>query len=178
MTLVWRSAPYQGNTLLALLALADWSDDKGVSWPAVETLARKSRQSDRNIQRVLHSLRRDGFLKIAERKGTSSKYTINIHRLEGCHGVTPAKSSKASDKVSENSDRMSPYTSLEPSLDSYTGKLRDFVFKFVEMMIHQQRVRHEVVGVNAQVLAAHLSKEKQTVVPVSLVEEAIEAAVA
>lgn len=118
MTLVWRTAPYQGNALLALLALADWSDDKGVSWPAVETLAKKSRQSERQAQRVLHRLATDGFLKIVQRHGTSSRYVINIHKLEGCHGVTPDKRRQRGDI---DGAQMSPYTSLEPSLKAYRG---------------------------------------------------------
>jgi hypothetical protein len=113
MTLVWRSAPYQGNTLLALLALADWSDDKGMSWPAVETLAKKSRQSERQAQRVIHRLETDGYLKIFKRAGTSSRYVINIHRLEGCQNVTGEKRAKRGDI---DGAQMSPNTSLEPSL--------------------------------------------------------------
>lgn len=51
--LIWEHAPYRGNTLIAFLALGDWSDDEGVSWPKMATLAKKSRQS--NPERALRS---------------------------------------------------------------------------------------------------------------------------
>lgn len=176
MTLVWRRAPYQGNTLLALLALADWSDDEGVSWPAVLTLAKKSRQSERNMQRVLHSLQRDGFLKIVERKNTSSKYTINLHRLSGCQIVIPVKSRKSSDKVSEIAGQDVTLYVNEPSLKAYSPEIRCFVLETVHTMLRQQKLRKEPIGLNAEAIAAHVSKEKQTVIPVEVVEEAIQIA--
>lgn len=132
MTLVWKFAPYEGNTLLTLLALADWSNDDGVSWPSLDTLAKKCRQSKRNVMRCLDRLEEDGCLVITRRQDTSSLYKINLRK---CHlwtrsHPTPLKSINEPDLQSScnnpqvvengcNKTQMSPYTlgdtSIEPS---------------------------------------------------------------
>lgn len=81
MNLVWESAPYSENSLITLLALADWSNDKGESWPSVETLSKKSRQSERNCRYVLRKIENDGYIKIKPRRNDSSLYVINIPKL-------------------------------------------------------------------------------------------------
>ena len=69
MTKVWKSAPYKGQTLLALLALADWADDEGYCFPGIRQIAKKSRQSERNAQRCIHRMVRDGLLIVHEAGG-------------------------------------------------------------------------------------------------------------
>lgn len=119
MNLVWQNAPYQGNTLVALLALADWSNDDGISWPALKTLARKSRQSARHLQRVLHRMEQDGVIAITERHGNSSVYRINIHRLEGTPKCpTRQKKHRGATSCPKRQDKMSPNTSIEPSVEA------------------------------------------------------------
>ncbi len=41
MSIVWESYPGGGSELLALLALADWSDDEGRCFPAIASIAKK-----------------------------------------------------------------------------------------------------------------------------------------
>lgn len=113
MNLVWESAPYEGNTLLTLLAIADRADDEGVCWPSVATLATKTRQSERNTQRCLKQVAKDGFLEREFRKDNSTVYRIVIAKLRGdklspgdkrgIHGVT---------NDAQNVSQMSPSTSL------------------------------------------------------------------
>lgn len=83
MNLVWQCAPYRGNTLLTLLALADWSDDEGLSWPKVESLAAKSRQSIRSAQYAIDELCKDGTLATISNpgRGNASEYLINMQKL-------------------------------------------------------------------------------------------------
>ncbi len=84
MTEVWEHAPIvDARVLLTLLALADWSDDNGLSYPSVEHLALKSRQSERNCRYILRDLEGDGILKIARSTGRkkTNRYLINVERL-------------------------------------------------------------------------------------------------
>jgi hypothetical protein len=81
MNLVWENAPYSENTLLTFLALADWSNDAGESWPSMKTLAKKTRQSERNCQRILRSLEKEGYIDTKFRKENSSVYRINLSTL-------------------------------------------------------------------------------------------------
>ena len=120
--IVWELAPYQGNTLLTLLALADWSDDKGISWPAVETLARKSRQSERNCRKTLRKLEDDGVITVQERDGTSSRYMIRQEAIQGGKDCIPAKSNRGGQRTTNrgaNSDTnpasVCPLSVNEPS---------------------------------------------------------------
>ena len=56
MALVWERAPYEGGTLLVLLALADWANEEGVTWPSMAQLAGKSRMQVRNVRYILRKL--------------------------------------------------------------------------------------------------------------------------
>lgn len=114
MTMVWKYAPYQGNTLLTLLALADWSNDDAVSWPSVMTLAKKSRQSERNTQACLDRLKNDGLIEIEERFNNSSLYKINLLNLKGCKDCTPPKSKRGGKRAGKQSALFAPNTSDTP----------------------------------------------------------------
>lgn len=83
MSIVWSRAPVQGGDLLMLLALADNADDNGVAFPGVPYLASKARMTERNVQRCLRTLERDGFIQIVPRAGPSgaNKYRVNLSLL-------------------------------------------------------------------------------------------------
>lgn len=83
MNLVWQHAPYKANTLVVLLALADWSDDEGMSFPKMPAIAKKSRQSERNAQICMSRLISDGIVKLSEDGGGRSPnhYSIDLQKL-------------------------------------------------------------------------------------------------
>lgn len=84
MTLVWERSEEKGVRLLALLAIADNANDEGFAWPSQEYLAVKTRQSDRNIRRILDALVHHGELSLEERGsfGRSNRYRVNLEVLE------------------------------------------------------------------------------------------------
>ncbi len=93
MAMVWDSAPVAGSDLLALLALADWSDDSGRSFPSVAAVAKKVRLSRSQTQRVLHSLIECGLLAVEGNQngghpGASRRYRIAMERLTGRASAT------------------------------------------------------------------------------------------
>ena len=63
-----------------LLALADQANDAGVAWPAQGSLARRARQTDRNVRRMLVKLERMGLLSV-ERRSSSHGRKSNRYRL-------------------------------------------------------------------------------------------------
>lgn len=91
--LVWKYAPYSEGTLLVLLALADWSNDEGESWPAIPSIATKTRQSDRQTQRCIKLIKKDGFLTVKRGggKGISNRYCIAIEKLADLNPVNVVK---------------------------------------------------------------------------------------
>lgn len=116
MTLVWQHAPYKGNTLLTFLCLADFSNDAGVLWPSVETIARKTRQSERNARYCLREIEKDGFVSTEPRRDDSSMYRINIHKLDtGAKTAPPAKQSKKGGKTTPETCSILPPNHQEPS---------------------------------------------------------------
>lgn len=63
MTRVWDSGEYSGGTLLVLLALCDWANDKGEKvFPYLDTLAEKARLSEKQTRRTLETLIEDGVV--------------------------------------------------------------------------------------------------------------------
>jgi hypothetical protein len=85
MAAVWKGSQHSGSALLMMLAIADFADDKGVAYPAVSTLAEKTRMKQRNANYLLSELQASGELaiKIGEgRKGTNL-YRIVLSRLQG-----------------------------------------------------------------------------------------------
>lgn len=93
MTRVWESFPLGGSDLLALLALADWSDDQGRCFPSIDSIASKTRLSRSQAQRVVHGLIDKGFLSVTENAnggapGSTRRYRINLEALTGRMGAT------------------------------------------------------------------------------------------
>lgn len=84
LSMVWDGYPGGGTELLALLALADWSDDNGRCWPSMASIARKTRLSEKQARRVVHSVIESGYLTVtdnAQGGATSRRYQINLKRL-------------------------------------------------------------------------------------------------
>src|SRR6187402_1102400 len=92
MSAVWDRSIHSGSHLLMMLALADFSDDNGSSYPAVSTLATKCRMKLRNAQTVLSFLRESKELEIRLNAGPRgcNRYRIvlaALGRVQGAAGV-------------------------------------------------------------------------------------------
>ena len=89
MAAVWKGSQHGGSALLMMLAIADFSDDKGVAYPAVSTLAEKTRMRPRNAHYLLSELQASGELVVKVGSGPrgTNLYRIAIDRL---HGVQPS----------------------------------------------------------------------------------------
>lgn len=88
--LVWEGCAFTGMTLsrVAVMArLADYSNDEGVSWPAVETIRRQiGARSESTVKSAIAELEKNGWLTKTERKAggrnLSNIYQINVEKLE------------------------------------------------------------------------------------------------
>lgn len=127
-SLIWEHAPYRGNTLLAFLALGDWSDDEGYCWPKMATLARKSRQSVRSAQYAVELLCRDGFLAVDVKpgKGHQNDFHVNLQKLHllAAQKVqsTTAKGANGDSKRCKTRQANKEDPSLDPSVIRQGGK--------------------------------------------------------
>lgn len=89
MSKVWSDESIQNRSeLLVLLALADHANDSGVCFPSIESIAKKSRLSQRGAQETIQKLKRDGKLEVEIGKGRNG---TNVYRVVtgGCSGRTP-----------------------------------------------------------------------------------------
>ena len=92
---VWDGYPDGGSELLALLALADWSDDEGRCYPSVAAIAFKTRLSRSQAQRVVHNLIGSGFVSVegnenGGRPGSTRRYRINLQKMKAERGRADA----------------------------------------------------------------------------------------
>ena len=84
LSLIWERAPHQGGALLTLLALADWSNDDGESWPSIRKLAAKARQSERNVRYILRELEAEDLLRVVTHPGLhhTNHYFLNLEKIQ------------------------------------------------------------------------------------------------
>lgn len=93
MAAVWERFPGGGSELLALLALADWSDDDGRCYPSVAAIAKKTRLSKSQAQRVVHGLIDSGVVLVEGNEaggapGATRRYRILVDQLTGRTNAT------------------------------------------------------------------------------------------
>jgi hypothetical protein len=66
---------------LVLMALADASDDGGICWPRVATIAKKCSLSKRTVQRVLREFEVEGLLWVQAKYAADGSQRANTYRL-------------------------------------------------------------------------------------------------
>ena len=110
MSSVWKHSTASGGSLLVLLAIADFADDNGVAWPAVDTLAIKARLTRRQVLRIIRSLEARGELEV--RRG-GGRGRVNHYRVKRGNIVTLTElNGDIHDQ--ETVTPMSPEPSVEP----------------------------------------------------------------
>jgi hypothetical protein len=78
--LVWKWSKQSGSRLLLLVAIADYANAEGIAWPSVKSLAQRTRQTPRYVQKMLREIEEDGELEIVKRTATSNVYRVTIRR--------------------------------------------------------------------------------------------------
>lgn len=89
MSHVWEHSAQSSGTLLVLLAIADFADDTGRAFPSVATLARKSRLSERQVQRVIAALVSAGELRVRTGEGPHGTHLFQVVVPTPRQSVTP-----------------------------------------------------------------------------------------
>ena len=140
ITIVWDRFPAGSSELLALLALADWADDRGRRlYPSVAALAAKIRMSERQTKRILEKLIEGGYLELVTPgnqggRRKSNRYRIRLETLSNCPIVsreTMTSCPENPDKLSINPDTamsdepLEPIEPLPPPAGSLAARIRD-----------------------------------------------------
>lgn len=112
MTRVWDHSKQKGTPLLLLLAIADNANHNGVAFPGIPYLARKTRMSERQVQRVLQDLDESGELAVV--RGAARNNANLYYVLVGTDTAQLTRMLLEIEEIrKENSpsgDKMSPFT--------------------------------------------------------------------
>ena len=96
---IWELIELSQTETLIMLALADFSDEKGFSWPSKATLAKRTRVSKRTLDRHILTLAQNGWLLIQTRKdGTrflSNGYQLNFEKIDQTINAQKSKGDSA-----------------------------------------------------------------------------------
>lgn len=119
MTAVWDSPCTEPHTLLLLLALADWCNEQGECWPSVPTLAKKSRQSERNCRLHLRRLETLEILDKLEGRGRhhTNHYFLNLQNLQNLQQSLPPLQVSRTQNLQVATSKPATIVAPEPSLD-------------------------------------------------------------
>lgn len=114
---VWDHSRSRGTARLVLLALADNADRQTrIAWPGVEDLAKRTRVSERSVQRALRAL--EGLREIelieAGRPGQRARYRV-IPEGRQTDALTPPKSDTGGEEGRHRGLRMVSPVSPVPS---------------------------------------------------------------
>lgn len=90
ISMVWNCTALQEHSeVLVMMALADWANDDGQSFPSVYRLCRKARISEATWKRVKLDLVKNGYLTVDMHQGAGTAFgatnlfQINLDALEG-----------------------------------------------------------------------------------------------
>ena len=78
MSQVWDADGIDSSECLVLIALADHADDQGHCYPSIGRLARRTKLSDRGVQKVISRLIEKGFIRVipCAGQGGANRYIV------------------------------------------------------------------------------------------------------
>lgn len=117
LTYVWENSKQEGGSLLVMLALADYANDRGESYPAIKTLAKKARLEERQTQRVIRKLAETKEITVLSNAGPNgvNLYRINKGGVKMTGGGVAEDTRGVSPMTGEGVSPKTPNPSLEPS---------------------------------------------------------------
>lgn len=113
---IWQRSRHKGTSLLLMLAIGDCANDEGIAWPALETLARKIRMSERYTHMLISVLLESKELKadIGGGKRNTNIYSFELppprpQKQKGEAGLTLSKNQRVRRvSVKRASERVRP----------------------------------------------------------------------
>lgn len=107
---------------MVLLCLCDFSNDSGVCWPSVPTIAKKCSKGDRTVQAAIQWLRDNGYCSWDETPGKPHRFTLNPRKI--CTPAETAPPQELRATPAEVADEPSITTNSE---DKSSSDLADFI---------------------------------------------------
>ena len=138
MSYIWEHSPHKGSELITLLAIADYADDRGIAYPSIAALSKKTRMTERNVDHVLKKLVKRQALSIARQAGPNRSNIFTVHfptsKIRHGENFSPPIDEKFSPSVDE---KFSPSTEKVVSKKSMRSSRRepDMVKTFQGVMV-------------------------------------------
>ena len=113
-----------GNVKLVAIVLANYTNDRGLAWPSVETLAKMTGLSRRQIQRILPQIEKARLVKISTGGGRKRTHRYQFPSI-GNHDNLSSFSHRNGDNLSKKGAMMSPdplITKAKKNKNFYAGK--------------------------------------------------------
>ncbi len=96
-----------GNVKFVAIVLANYANEQGKAWPSVETLARNTGLSKRQIQRILPQIEKAGLVKISTGGGRKRTHRYQFMSVGNSDNLS-SFSQRNGDNLSKKGDTMSP----------------------------------------------------------------------
>lgn len=161
MNAVWANSAAKTTMLLTLLAIADEADDQGRNaYPSIETLARKTRQSARNVIRMVTEAEAIGEVTIQRQCNRPNRYVLTPGSLPiEPRPRPPARGDNLSpqaaprgDNLSRRGDKPGPNLSHDPLVPDGFHDDDDALSRAIEIV--NRLNSNGIEGRNRQRLAA------------------------
>jgi hypothetical protein len=136
MSMVWDDGPSDKAEMLILLALADFCNDAGECWPAVKSIAKKARMTERGAQKIICRLVDAGWVEIEPGGG---RRNCNLYRVKNPEPrsprtpFTPNTVTETPNTVPKNPEPRSPepsYNHQEPSVSNNAREISDILCRW------------------------------------------------
>ncbi len=97
----------RGNVKFVALVLANYANEKGIAWPSMETLAKTTGLSKRQIQRILPQIEKAGLVKISTGGGRKRTHRYQFPPVGNSDNLSSFPQ-RNGDNLSKKGDTMSP----------------------------------------------------------------------
>ena len=114
MTQVWERSQHKGSELLLMLAIADNANEQGIAYPSLNTLAKKTRITRRNVIFLVKKLIRSGELRVEVGRGPRRTNIYHVVIEDGENFSPRMKSQGENQRQLEGERAMSPEPTTEP----------------------------------------------------------------
>lgn len=113
----------EGARLLTLLSLADHANADDQTWPSIATISKKTRVSERQVQRSIQWLEEHGYISIAEKGNGRGNTTLYNMPLKG--DICDIKDDMVTPFSEEKVDMVSPIESIKGDISYIKGDIGD-----------------------------------------------------
>lgn len=114
MSYVWNMEIEDSTAKLALMALADFSDDEGYCFPSYEVLAKKISKSKRTAIRAVEKLAELGFVQKEKRELKDGTSSANLYKII----IENDRVTQTHPRVTSPDDRVTPMTPYGDTYDT------------------------------------------------------------